>query len=248
MFAAIAPSYDLNNRLHSFWMDQRWRRNTVRLAQLKPTDVVVDVACGTGDLTLAFDAVIRQLDSGNEGTGRGRVIGIDYTFEMLPIANQKAIRHDRTDQTDPASLPWGTPICQVAFLRGDAQTLPLSDQSADVVSIAFGLRNVQSPDEAIAEFYRVLKPGGRVVILEFSKPTHPLIRWANDVYCVKIMPHTATWISGDSSGAYKYLPMSVATFMSREQTIEKLRIAGFVNVHCRPMTFGVAVCYVGGKP
>ena len=92
--------------------------------------------------------------------------------------------------------------------------LPLADASADVVSIAFGIRNVQEPLKALAEFHRVLRPGGRVIVLEFSQPTNPLIRFFNDLYCKRIMPHTATWLSGDKSGAYKYLPMSVATFMN----------------------------------
>ena len=219
MFAAIAPSYDLNNRLHSFWRDQAWRRAAVKLACIKPTDTVVDVACGTGDLTLAF------ADAQPQG-----VLGIDYTFEMLPLANSKST---------------GTPA---TYVNGDAQRLPLPDACCDVVSIAFGIRNVQNLDAALREFYRVLRPGGRVIVLEFSEPTNPLLRAFNRFYTRRVMPHTATWISRDKSGAYRYLPKSVETFLSRDQMTTHLADAGFGNLTQKPMTFGVCVAYRGEKP
>ncbi|HUB26432.1 MAG TPA: ubiquinone/menaquinone biosynthesis methyltransferase, partial [Tepidisphaeraceae bacterium] len=190
MFAAIAPSYDLNNRLHSLWMDQSWRRRAVKLADLKSTDRVVDVACGTGDLSLRF---ARALDSPKPG----QVIGIDFTHEMLPIARQKS-----GDQP-------------VYWLNGDALCLPLPDASADVVSIAFGIRNVADPAAACREFRRVLRPGGRLIILEFSLPANPLLRALYNFYFRRILPRTATWISGDKTGAYRYLPESVNTFIDR---------------------------------
>ncbi|MBC7782304.1 MAG: bifunctional demethylmenaquinone methyltransferase/2-methoxy-6-polyprenyl-1,4-benzoquinol methylase UbiE [Burkholderiales bacterium] len=219
MFTAIAPSYDLNNRVHSFWRDQAWRRKAVKLAKLKPMDVVVDVACGTGDLTLAF---ARGVNS--------PVIGIDFTHAMLPIANRKS---------QIANPP--------TFLNADATALPLPDESADVVSIAFGIRNVQAPEQALREFHRVLRPGGRVIVLEFSEPTNPLIRAVNRFYCGRIMPITATLISGDKSGAYKYLPKSIGTFWSREKMVAMLDEAGFIKIEQHPMTFGVCVCYRGEK-
>lgn len=235
MFAAIAPKYDLNNRLHSFWQDQRWRRKAVRLAEVEWTDRVVDVACGTGDLTQAFVEAIGLRHPEKFGRWPNeldeQVVGIDFTFDMLPIAQRKS------------AFSFDAPL----YLNADATALPLADASADVVSIAFGLRNVQEPARALAEFHRVLRPGGRVIVLEFSQPRNRLIRFFNDLYCAKIMPHTATWLSGDISGAYKYLPMSVATFMNREQTKQALRDAGFVDVTDHPMTFGVAVVYRGYK-
>jgi demethylmenaquinone methyltransferase/2-methoxy-6-polyprenyl-1,4-benzoquinol methylase len=235
MFAAIAPSYDLNNRLHSLWMDQRWRRKAVKLATLKPLDDVVDVACGTGDLSLAFAHELnrlRELNMPHEDVA-GRVVGVDFTFEMLPIARSKSQIDDRKSA--------------IRYVNGDAQSLPLPDASADVVSIAFGIRNVQDPAAAIREFRRVLRPGGRLIILEFSLPTNPVLRGMYNFYFRQVLPRTATLISGDKTGAYKYLPESVNTFIGREQMMGMMRDAGFADVEQHPMTFGVCVCYRGVK-
>lgn len=251
MFAAIAPRYDLNNRLHSFGMDQRWRRKAVKLAELKADDRVVDVACGTGDLTHAMYFGLWW--SGNHGgkyahqtfDGIGEALGIDLTHEMLPRARQKLIPWK--GPTEFIKVAQASNTERLHFIQGDATALPLADASADVVSIAFGIRNVQEPAKALAEFFRVLKPGGRVIILEFSQPRNRILRFFNDLYCNRIMPTTATWISGDKSGAYKYLPMSVKTFVTRETMMQMMRDAGFVDVTQHPMTFGVAVVYRGYK-
>lgn len=220
MFAAIAPSYDLNNRLHSLWQDQRWRRKAVKLANLKPTDMVVDVACGTGDLALRFIAAKARA-----------AIGVDFTYEMLPLARSKSVI--------------GNGQSAIQYINADAQALPLPDQSADVVSIAFGVRNVQDPLAALREFRRVLRPGGRVIVLEFSLPTSRILRGLYNFYFRQILPRTATLISRDKTGAYKYLPESVNTFITRETMMQMMRDAGFEQVEQFPMTFGVCVCYRG---
>ena len=238
MFAAIAPSYDLNNRLHSLWMDQRWRKKAAKLALLKHDDFIVDVACGTGDLAYAFlnevTGVQGHWPPRFQGRGWGRVIGIDFTFEMLPLANAKKRSGDWNEA--------------VSFINGDAQALPLPDACCDVVSIAFGIRNVADPAAAFAEFHRVLRPGGRVIVLEFSLPTNPVLRGLYNFYFRQILPRTATLISGDKTGAYKYLPESVNTFIGRGQMADMLGRAGFDRVEQFPMTFGVCVCYRGIKP
>lgn len=231
MFAAIAPSYDLNNRLHSFWMDQKWRRRAVQLAALKPGDRVVDVACGTGDLTLAFSNGFRRAN-----LLPGPILGIDFTHEMLPLAVQKINKGD-------ANLYFPN----LYFLAGDAQSLPLSDECCDVTSIAFGIRNVVDPAAAMREFFRILKPGGRAIILEFAIPTNPLFRSAYNFYFRQILPRTATLISGDKSGAYKYLPTSVRTFIDRETMVKMMRDSGFKNVTQFPFTMGICICYRGIK-
>lgn len=224
MFAAIAPSYDLNNRLHSFGRDQAWRRRAVREAGLREGDVVVDVACGTGDLTEAFARA-----------GAGHVIGIDFTREMLEIAERKR------DRMGPGARS------RVEYRQGDAMELELEDASADVVSIAFGLRNVADPARALGEFHRVLRPGGRLVILEFDQPRLGPLRWLNDLYCTVIMPRTATLLSRDRSGAYRYLPRSVRTFADRDELGAVVAAAGFEGVRAVPLTFGVCACTVARR-
>ncbi len=234
MFAAIAPSYDLNNRLHSMGIDQLWRKRAVKLAELRTNDVVVDVACGTGDLSLEFLKYFERTDwMGVNNDYAEQIVGVDFTFEMLPIARNKS----RTNQRSP-----------IAFINGDAQALPLPDQCCDLVSIAFGIRNVQDPALALREFYRVLRPGGRVIVLEFSLPTNSILRGLYNFYFRQILPRTATLISGDKTGAYKYLPESVNTFISRDTMIGLMTAAGFEKVEQFSMTFGVCICYRGYKP
>jgi demethylmenaquinone methyltransferase/2-methoxy-6-polyprenyl-1,4-benzoquinol methylase len=247
MFAAIAPSYDINNRLHSLWQDQRWRRRAVVLAKVSPTDIVVDVACGTGDLALQFYWE-KAFENRRVVTPKPRhVIGADFTFQMLPIARKKFAAIAERWSNDYISKPVPRPD-DLPFINGDAQSLPLPDQSADVVSIAFGIRNVQDPAAAIKEFFRILRPGGRVIILEFSLPTNRLLRGLYNFYFRQVLPRTATLISGDKTGAYKYLPESVNTFIGRDQMMQMLETAGFEKVEHFPMTFGVCVCYRGVKP
>jgi demethylmenaquinone methyltransferase/2-methoxy-6-polyprenyl-1,4-benzoquinol methylase len=220
MFAAIAQSYDLNNRVHSLGRDQAWRRYAVRKAGVLAGETVLDVACGTGDLTQAFAA-----------GAAGRVVGLDFTREMLDVARQKQ-----------RGLAEGVGK-KIEYVEGDAQNLPLADSSVDVVSIAFGIRNVADPAVAVREFARVLRPGGRLVILEFDRPGFAPLRWFNDVYCGWVMPRTATMISGDKSGAYKYLPRSVGTFMSRRELCGLIAGSGFEWVRSRGLSLGICVCY-----
>ncbi len=224
MFAAIAGSYDLNNRVHSLGLDQAWRRRAVRAAGVRPGETVLDVACGTGDLTETFA----------RRTGAARVIGLDFTQEMLDVAAEKRRR----------LLP--DRAARIEYVRGDAMDLEqIETASVDVVSIAFGIRNVQEPARAVGEFARVLKPGGRLVVLEFDTPRNPLVRWANNLYSGRIMPWTATLLARDRSGAYRYLPRSVGSFMSRDELARVMEEAGFRGVTARPLTLGIVVLYRG---
>ncbi|GAB4383931.1 MAG: bifunctional demethylmenaquinone methyltransferase/2-methoxy-6-polyprenyl-1,4-benzoquinol methylase UbiE [Phycisphaerales bacterium] len=225
MFSAIARSYDLNNRLHSLWQDQRWRRAAVRAAGVQPGDVVADVACGTGDLTEAFAR-----------TDAGTILGLDFTPAMLALAEHKL----RTRAVPGAD--------RVRYIEADAQNLPLDDASVDVVSIAFGIRNVMDPGRALREFARVLRPGGRLVVLEFDTPALAPVRWFNNIYAGWLMPRTATLISRDRSGAYRYLPRSVGTFMSNTAFSELMRGCGFESVQSRPLSLGIVRLYRGVRP
>lgn len=225
MFSAIARSYDLNNRLHSLWQDQRWRRIAVREAAVESGDVIADVACGTGDLTEAFAR-----------TKASKIMGLDFTRAMLDLAEHKL-------RTRP--IPGSD---RVSYAEADAQNLPLEDASVDVVSIAFGIRNVMNPGKAISEFARVLRPGGRLVVLEFDQPSLAPVRWFNNFYAGQVMPRTATLISRDRSGAYRYLPRSVGTFMSRNAFSDLLIHNGFTQVRSRPLSLGIVRLYVAIRP
>jgi len=222
MFSAIAGAYDLNNRLHSFGLDQRWRRVAVRLAEVRPEDDVVDIACGTGDLTELFAR-----------TGARSVRGLDFTPRMLEIAREKSARAMAEGRTIPV------------YEHGDATALDLPEASVDVVTIAFGLRNVGDPRRALAEFRRILRPGGRLVVLEFDEPRNPLIRACNRLYTHRIMPFTASLVARDGSGAYHYLPRSVETFLDRDALREAMLASGFAEVVQKPLTFGTCVASLG---
>lgn len=223
MFAAIARSYDLNNRLHSFLQDQRWRRAAVRAAAVDSTTRVLDVACGTGDLAEAF-----------ADAGAATVTGVDFTPEMLEVARHKGSARPTTSR--------------VRYEQGDAMQLAFPDGSFEVVSIAFGIRNVAVPERALREFFRVLAPGGRLVVLEFADPSNPLVRWGSNLYTKRIMPWTASLIARDGSGAYHYLPRSVSTFLQPGDFARSLRAAGFERATATPLTMGICVLHRAERP
>ena len=233
-----APSYDLNNRLHSFWMDQSWRRKAVRSAQLQPDDRVVDVACGTGDLTLAFVDGLRRICALESTLSAGEVIGIDFTYEMLPIAVDKWSKLLPEQGCASTAFASSTATPKACRCRLSVVTSHRSLSASAMSSIHLRQRS---------EFFRILRPGGRLFILEFSIPTNPLFRALYNFYFKQILPRTATWISGDKTGAYKYLPQSVHTFIGRETMVEMLAKAGFVNITQTPLTLGICICYRGFK-
>ena len=219
MFARIARSYDLNNRLHSLWRDQAWRRAAVRRAGLSGGESVLDVACGTGDLAARFSRA-----------GAGRVVALDFCEEMLAEARRKFARRP------------------IQWVRGDAMALPMGEADFDVVSIAFGIRNVSDPARALGEFWRVLRPGGRVIVLEFTRPRGrvlaAVVRW----YLDSVMPRTAAALARDRGGAYDYLQRSVQGFMTAEKLSDAIRETGFVDVTTRRLTLGIAAMHCGRRP
>ncbi len=209
MFDDIAPTYERVNTLVSAGRDRAWRCETVRLAEVKPDDRVLDIACGTGDLTEAFARA-----------GARRVVGIDFAFQMLLRSLSRV----------PGRAGW---------IQGDALRLPFADETFEITCCAFGVRNFQDLETGLAEMHRVLKPGGRAVILEFSTPAQPVLRGIYQFYFAKILPKLATWISGDRTGAYNYLPSSVRTFVTPVQMIELLKKVGFSSARATSRTCGI---------
>jgi demethylmenaquinone methyltransferase/2-methoxy-6-polyprenyl-1,4-benzoquinol methylase len=214
MFDAVAPRYELINALFSFGIDRRWRRRAVALARVTREDEILDVACGTGDFARAFARA-----------GPRRIVGCDFSHEMLC----RAVGRDERTR-------W--------WCEADVTRLPFPDESFSIVSSAFGVRNFQGLGAGLREMHRVLRPGGRAVVLEFSRPRGALSRAAARVYCGGIMPVVASWISGDGCGAYRYLPKSIDTFPDGEDFRALLREAGFRHTRAERLTFGMATIYL----
>jgi len=222
MFAAVAPRYDLANHVLSLARDIAWRRATARQLRevlARPGSVAVDACCGTGDLSLALARV-----------SAGTVVGTDFCRPMLHLAQRKASRQAR-----PAF-----------FLEADTLRLPFRDRSLDVVSMAFGFRNLASYTRGLEEMYRVLKPGGWLAILEFSQVGWPVVGPMFRFYFHHILPRIGTWISG-VGGPYQYLPDSVARFPDQDRLAALMQEAGFENVHYRNFTGGVAALHLGQR-
>jgi demethylmenaquinone methyltransferase/2-methoxy-6-polyprenyl-1,4-benzoquinol methylase len=223
MFGTIAARYDLLNHLLSGNTDKRWRRLVAKtlLATLSdPEACVLDVACGTGDLSLTL------LEA-----GQASIVGIDFCRPMLAIAASKAARSD----------------FRLPFIEGDALQLPFADRTFEAATIAFGLRNLASVKAGLRELLRVLKPGGRVAVLEFSKPTTAVMRLLFGVYFTKILPIFGGWLGGSKS-AYQYLPDSVSRFPDQGELASLMKEAGFAAVSFRNLTGGIAALHVGERP
>ena len=219
MFDAIAGRYDLLNHLLSAGLDKRWRRRAVDVLQLSGREIVLDLCTGTADLALAAATGPRRAK---------RVVGVDFSAAMLQIGSGK-VRGSAVD-----------------LIRGDAMRIPLRDASVDATTIGFGIRNVEQPAAACREIARVLRPGGTLVILEFSLPRAPALRGFYLWYFRKILPLIGRMISKHKS-AYTYLPASVEAFPSPEEFVQQLRDAGFGTTRAVPLTFGVVYMFVAIK-
>jgi demethylmenaquinone methyltransferase/2-methoxy-6-polyprenyl-1,4-benzoquinol methylase len=227
MFSRIAPRYDLLNHLLSFSLDHTWRRRTARRFQrvLRRTEArVLDLCCGTGDLTFALNRM-RMHALRDEGAHRMPIIGSDFAQPMVERARQKAGHHPRA----------------AVFVTADALRLPFPDASFDLVTSAFGFRNLANYEEGLREIARVLKPGGLVGILEFSQPTGPMAGVFR-FYFKRIMPLIGGAISG-SGEAYFYLPSSVEKFPMPAELAALMRKVGFGQVHVESWNFGSVVLH-----
>ncbi|MDP3397746.1 MAG: bifunctional demethylmenaquinone methyltransferase/2-methoxy-6-polyprenyl-1,4-benzoquinol methylase UbiE [Bacteroidales bacterium] len=226
MFNNIAGSYDLLNHLLSFGIDKRWRKRLIGRVLLKNPKTVLDIACGTGDLTLALFKKGIQ------------VTGLDIAQKMMDVAQEKLARHIR--KTQNTSLP--NPI----FVCASAESIPFENSTFDAVTIGFGIRNFENRGESLLEISRVLKKGGTLAILEFATPKNKIWRWLFNLYFLKILPFIGKIISKDNQ-AYSYLPQSVSTFPQYEEFASELEHFGYVNIDYITLTGGVAILYVAQK-
>jgi demethylmenaquinone methyltransferase/2-methoxy-6-polyprenyl-1,4-benzoquinol methylase len=220
MFDAIAARYDLINRVLSGGLDQRWRARAVTSLRLQATDTVLDLCTGTADVALAA------------ASRAGRVIGVDFSHEMLRLGLVK-IRTRALER-------------RITLARGDAMRLPLGVGSVDAAVISFGIRNVQQPEVALRELARVIRPGGRLAILEFGLPTSRPFRALYLFYANRLLPSVGRLISRHAS-AYEYLPESVSRFPPPEEFGRLLQDNGFPHVEIVPLTLGIVYLYIARK-
>ena len=224
MFDAIAGRYDLLNTVLSGGMDRYWRRRAIRSLALTGRERLLDVCTGTADVAMA---------GARHRVGAARVVGVDFAGAMLAHGVAK-VRAQGLD-------------ARVQLVRGDAMRLPVGDASVDAVTIAFGIRNVQQPEVACAELLRVLKPGGRLAILEFGLPVVPAVRPLYLWYFNHVLPRIGRAVSRHSA-AYDYLPQSVGSFPWGDAFGRILTAAGFSQVSARPLSLGIVYLYSGRKP
>jgi len=224
MFDAIAPDYDRLNHLMSLGIDKRWRRRALRqIVEPERAQEILDLACGTGDFSLAI---------ARKAHPQTRVTGVDLSEGMLAVMREKV---------RAAGLE-----ARISAEKGDADALPFADGSFDRVTVAFGVRNFEHRETALREIRRVLRPGGRLVILELSLPSNPVVRWAYMLYFTRLTPLIGGRISGEKA-AYRYLPASVLHFPGKREWMATMAACGFRAVTHRALSLGICRLYTGTK-
>jgi demethylmenaquinone methyltransferase/2-methoxy-6-polyprenyl-1,4-benzoquinol methylase len=222
MFDAIAPRYDFLNHFLSAGMDRGWRDRAVDALSLSDDARVLDLCTGTADLAIATVARTRN----------ATVVGVDFAAEMLRVGRAKILS---------AGLDR-----RIHVVRGDAARIPLADRSCDAATIAFGIRNVAQPEQALSELARVIRPGGRLAILEFGQPRLPGIRTLYAWYFRYLLPLAGRLISKHES-AYSYLPASVGTFPPPSEFVRTIAATGFSHVRAVPLTLGIVYLFIAQK-
>lgn len=223
LFSRAAPRYDLLNHVMSLRRDVFWRRAAARRTKAFETGRILDLAAGTGDLTLALA----------EARPEAHVVGADFTQAMLDLAQKKVQDQGRTGK--------------VSLVGADGLRLPFPDRSFDSVTMAFGIRNIPDPQAALKEMFRILVPRGRAVILELTFPRWSIVRRAYDLYLNRLIPRLGGMISGQTM-AYQYLADSIMDFPSPEKFLNIMAQAGFHRVRFLRLTFGVAALHWGERP
>lgn len=224
VFHSVASSYDVMNDLMSMGIHRLWKRFTIELSAARPGHVVLDIAGGTGDLARQFSRIVGE---------HGRVVLADINESMLRVGRDRL-----TDQGIVGNM---------AFVQANAERLPFPDNSFDCITISFGLRNVTDKDAALRSMCRVLKPGGRLLVLEFSKTNNPLLTRAYDAYSFSLLPMMGKLVAGDSE-SYRYLAESIRMHPDQETLEGMMKSAGFVNTAYHNMTGGIVALHKGVKP
>lgn len=222
LFDNIAPDYDKLNHILSLNIDKGWRKQAVReMVDTAEPLKVLDVACGTGDFTIEIAQKVAQ---------GSQVLGVDISEGMMAVGREKIQKSGVSAQLSVA----------------DCEDLPYADNTFDRISVGFGVRNFEHLELGLSQMYRVLTPGGKLVILELSVPSNAFIRWCYKLYFLKILPAIGGMISGDR-GAYEYLPASVLRFPAPDKFISMLKSVGFTTVEHTPLTLGICRMYVAKK-
>lgn len=223
MFDNIAPTYDRLNHIMSLNIDRIWRRRVMRIIRRAKPQRIMDVATGTGDLAIAMARKVSE----------AHILGVDLSEEMLSEARKKIKRLELEKR--------------ITLEKGDAENLTMvASESVDAATVAFGVRNFENIERGLSEIYRTLRPGGKLVVLEFSMPKNRLVRWVYRQYAHRLLPRIGGMISKDKQ-AYTYLPDSVEEFPAPERFAEILKGVGFKSVKLSSQSFGIAYIYDATK-
>ena len=225
MFDGIAADYDRLNHIMSLGIDRSWRRRAIReIVRDGAVQEILDIACGTGDFSIA---IAKRMCPGSY------VTGLDISEGMLAVMRRKLVDEGLEDR--------------VGVMQGDSEATGFADARFDCAAIAFGIRNFEHREKALREILRILKPGGKLVILELSVPSNPVIRWCYKLYFTRILPLIGGKVSGDKA-AYRYLPASVLQFPGKKEWMATMGACGFTGVRHKAFTLGICRMYVGVKP
>ena len=224
MFNSIAGSYDELNHVLSLGIDRSWRRRSLRwIVERDRRQDILDIACGTGDYSIAI---------ARRAHAESRVVGLDLSAGMLEVMRGKVEKAGLSDR--------------IAAEQGNSERMRFDDGCFDRVTVAFGIRNFEHREQALREMLRVLKPGGRLVILELSVPSSKVLRWLYNIYFTRVLPLIGGWVSGEKA-AYRYLPASVIDFPGKKEWMEIMSGCGYSRVMHRAFTFGICRMYIGEK-